>query len=260
MSNLDVAKSAVRPPLSTTNAAPYSPAVKEYLRAIYALSCSQSTGIPGERPITTSALAARLAVRPASVTAMLQKMVAADPPLVVYHKNRGASLTAEGERAALGVVRCHRLLELFLHEKLGYSWDEVHDEADQLEHVISPLLTDRLDKTLGHPTHDPHGHAIPAADLSLDHRTTMPLNALLPGQSAVVAHVADDDPRLLVAVDRAGLRPGRVATVIAAGPDGVLRLRVAGNPETSISRTMAAQVYMAAKPETTNEPTADLTT
>ena len=140
----------------------HSPAVEDYLRAIYQLS-DQSE--PVDARVTTSRLAERLDVRPASVTAMLQKLAAATPALVDYHKSHGARLTAEGERAALGVVRNHRLLELFLHEKLGFRWDEVHDEADRLEHAISETTADRIAEALGHPVRDPHGHAIPDGDL-----------------------------------------------------------------------------------------------
>ncbi len=187
----------------------HSPAVQDYLRALYQLAA------PNGSRVTTSALSERLAVRPASVTAMLQRLAAAAPPLVDYHKSHGARLTGDGEQAALAVVRCHRLLELYLHEKLGYSWDEVHEEADRLEHVISPAMTERIESALGHPTHDPHGHAIPAADLSLPHSTAVPLTALPVGVTAVVRAVADEDAERLRYLAELGLRPG--ATVVVTG-------------------------------------------
>lgn len=192
----------------------YSPAVQDYLRALYQLAT------PNDSPVTTSQLAERLAVRPASVTAMLQKLAAAAPPLVDYHKSHGARLTADGERAALAVVRCHRLLELFLHEKLGYGWDEVHEEADRLEHVISAVMTERLESALGNPTRDPHGHAIPAADLSLPHTTAVPLTTLPPDVTAVVQAVADEDAGRLRYLAAVGLRPGVVVLAGGAAPSG----------------------------------------
>jgi len=139
-----------------------SPAVQDYLRAIYKLARRG----PADARVTTSQLAGWLGFRPASVTTMLQKMAAAEPALVEYEKHQGVRLTADGERAAIALVRHHRLLELFLQEKLGYGWDEVHDEADRLEHVVSDELAERIAAVLGNPTHDPHGHAIPGADLT----------------------------------------------------------------------------------------------
>lgn len=205
-----------------TFSADYSPAVQDYLRAIYLIARRE----PIDGQVTTSQLAARLGVRPASVTAMLQKMAALEPALIDYHKSYGAQLTPAGERAALGVVRCHRLLEMFLHEKLGYGWDEVHEEADRLEHVISDDLTERLSAALGHPTRDPHGHTIPAADLSLEPASVQPLRYLAPGRPAVIRQVRDEDPALLRRFEALGLRPGVGVTVVDAPPDGPLQLRV----------------------------------
>ena len=149
---------------------------------------------------------------------MLQKMAAAAPALVDYHKSHGARLTADGEKAALTVVRCHRLLELFLHEKLGYKWDEVHEEADRLEHVVSADMAGRMAEALGHPTRDPHGHVIPAADLSFDQPVTVALRELNAGDSAVVQHVRDEDPQLLRYLDEIGLRPGADVAVLWRDP------------------------------------------
>lgn len=201
-----------------------SPAVEDYLRALYKLGRRNPAG----QPVTTSQVAACLAVRPASATAMLQKLAALEPPLVVYHKSRGARLTAAGERAALAIVRYHRLLELFRHEKLGYSWDEVHEEADRLEHVISDEMAGRIAAALGHPTRDPHGQAIPAADLSLEPVTALPLRDLPPGVAAVVRQARDDDPALLRLFAALGLLPGVSLSLRGIAPDGALRLWVAG--------------------------------
>lgn len=222
MTNLDMAKPAVGPAVGRSSK--LSPAVEDYLRALYKLGRRN----PPNEPVTTSQVAACLDVRPASATAMLQKLAALEPPLVDYHKSHGARLTAAGERAALAMVRCHRLLELFLHEKLSYSWDEVHEEADRLEHAISDEMAGRIAAALGHPTRDPHGQPIPAADLSLEHVAAIPVRALPPGAAAVVRQARDDDPALLRLFAALGLWPGTALVLLGSAPDGALRLRVAG--------------------------------
>lgn len=214
-----------------------SPAAQDYIRAIHQLGAQQ------DGRVTTSALAERLGVRPASVTAMLQKMAAAAPALVDYHKSHGARLTMAGEMAALRVARRHRLLELYLHDKLGYGWDEVHAEADRLEHVISAAMTERLAAALDHPTHDPHGHAIPAADLSYDPPAGRPLPELPPGEAATVQYVTDDDPAVLRALDATGLRPG--ATVVIARRDAArLWTAVNGGQPLALDTAAANHVYV----------------
>jgi DtxR family Mn-dependent transcriptional regulator len=192
---------------------PHSQAVQDYLRALY-----QLIGLEPDNPrVSTTRLAAWLGVRPASVTAMLQKMAAARPALVDYHKSHGARLTAAGEQAALTVVRYHRLLEAYLHQKLGYTWDEVHEEADRLEHAISEELAERLSAALGHPTRDPHGHVIPSAALEIDQPATFALSDLEPGETAIVRHVRDEEPALLRYLAGVGIQPG--ASVVALRRD-----------------------------------------
>ena len=203
----------------------FSPAVEDYLRALYKLGRRNPAG----EPVTTSQVAACLTVRPASATAMLQKLAALEPPLVAYHKSHGARLTAAGERAALAIVRYHRLLELFLHEKLGYTWDEVHEEADRLEHVISDEMAGRIAAALGHPTRDPHGQAIPAADLSLEHVPAVSLRDLPADTPAIVRQARDDDPTLLRLFAALGLLPGATLTRLGDASDSTLRLCVAGH-------------------------------
>ena len=235
MANLGMAKSRG---VLAAKSSDLTPAVEDYLRALYKLGRRNPAG----EPVTTSQVATCLTVRPASATAMLQKLAALEPPLVDYHKSRGARLTAAGERAALAVVRCHRLLELFLHEKLGYSWDEVHEEADRLEHVISDEMAGRIAAALGHPTRDPHGQAIPAADLSLEHVAAVPLSHLPPGRAAVVRQARDDDPAVLRLFAALGLRPGAAIT-ITDNANGVLRLRVAGG-EVDLPRDAAEHLLV----------------
>jgi DtxR family Mn-dependent transcriptional regulator len=218
----------------------HSAAVEDYLRAIFNLSGDKL----GQR-VTTSQLAERLAVRPASVTSMLQKLAAATPALVDYHKSHGACLTLEGQQAALGVVRCHRLLELFLHEKLGFGWDEVHDEADRLEHAISAATVDRIAEALGHPTHDPHGHAIPDADLTLEPATGISLANCATGAAAAVRYVRDEDADLLRYLDAIGLRPGEPVVVARREIENdLLWVRVGDGVPVPIGLLAATQIFV----------------
>jgi DtxR family Mn-dependent transcriptional regulator len=136
--------------------APLSVAIQDYLKGIYKLQESQGRA-------TITALAQVQGVSPASASAMVKKLAALE--LVAHEPYRGASLTSAGERVALEVIRHHRLLELYLAETLGVHVDDVHAEADRLEHVISEELEGRIDRALGFPTHDPHGDPIPTPDL-----------------------------------------------------------------------------------------------
>ncbi|HZD76026.1 MAG TPA: metal-dependent transcriptional regulator [Acidobacteriaceae bacterium] len=135
-----------------------SESVDDYLKAIFALG-----GAEGRR-VGSTALAERLKVAPASITNMLQKLAAAQNPLVEYERHRGVRLSVAGRRRALEIVRHHRLIETFLHRMLDYHVDELHDEAERLEHFISERFEARIDAKLGYPDHDPHGACIPALD------------------------------------------------------------------------------------------------
>ena len=139
--------------------------IQDYLKVIYDLTRAG-------QPAATTALAARLKVAPASVTGMLQRLAGEQPALITYRKHHGVMLTEAGERAALEIIRHHRLLETYLVEILGYTPDEVHEEACRLEHVISEQFERRIAAALGHPTRDPHGEPIPAADLTLPNESS----------------------------------------------------------------------------------------
>lgn len=178
---------------------------QDYLKAIYALT-------EGGELATTTALAARLGVAPASVTGMVQKMAASQPPLVIYKKHLGFSLTPAGVQEALKVIRSHRLLETYLVSAMGYTWDKVHEEACRLEHAISPEFEGRLADLLGNPSRDPHGELIPAADLSLPVSAEQPLADLRPRQRAVIRRV-HASPELLRHVQDLELLPGVTLTV-----------------------------------------------
>lgn len=180
---------------------PLTQNIQDYLKHIYALTES------GEAA-STNDLAARLGIAPASVTGMLQKLASVNPPLVSYRKHQGATLTPEGERAALEVIRHHRLLETYLVTMLGYSWDAVHEEACKLEHVISEEFEAKISAALGHPTHDPHGEPIPNEALEMPADESLPLAALRPSQKALIVRVRASDPALLRHLEGLGLVPG----------------------------------------------------
>lgn len=174
---------------------------QDYLKTIYELS-------RGHQTASTNALAEKLGISPASVTGMIQRLAASKPPLVNYRKHQGVTLTRFGERAALEVIRHHRLLETYLVENLGYGWDEVHNEAERLEHVISEEFESRIAQLLGNPIRDPHGEPIPTSDLKMPVDSSVTLNGLRPEQQATVSRVNAEDPRFLRHAKGLGLVPG----------------------------------------------------
>jgi len=184
---------------------------QDYLKNIFELT-------ENGHPASTSDLAARLGVKPGSVTGMLQKLAAVEPPLVDYLKHQGATLTPEGEQAALEILRHHRLLEAWLVQSLGYTWDEVHEEACRLEHVISEDFEARVAATLGNPTRDPHGDPIPTVDLTMPADDSTSLASLQPSQSGTILRVNQEDPAFLRHLQSLGLVPGIKLDVIARSP------------------------------------------
>ncbi len=222
-------------------------AMEDYLKVIYGLDER------GNR-ITTQAIAERLDVAAPSVTGMLKRL--ADINLIEHERYRSIELTDAGRKVALEVVRHHRLLELYLAEALGYSWDEVHDEADRLEHLISEEFERRIDAALGHPTFDPHGDPIPtiAGDVSAVPEDR--LSTLEPGDSATVVRVSDKDAEKLRYLGSLGLYPEADVTVIERMPfNGPLRVRV-GDDEHVVGLELAASVHVhstAADGESSNQ-------
>ncbi|MBN1669083.1 MAG: metal-dependent transcriptional regulator [Anaerolineales bacterium] len=216
-----------------------SHAIQDYLKAIYDLS-------QGEARANTTELAEVLNVKPASVTGMLRKLAECEPPLVEYEKHRGVVLTPLGEKAALEVIRHHRLLETFLHDTLGFEWDDVHAEADRLEHVISEQFEERIAQVLGHPTHDPHGDPIPDRDLQMPVDATLSLSRLQPGQLACIQRVRDSDPELLRYLAERGVRPGELFTVLERSPfDDNLTLQLAEQAETIVlGASITRQIFV----------------
>jgi len=192
-------------------------AVQDYVKAIYTLDS-------GEGPFTTTALAERLDVRPASVSGMLPKLM--ELGLVEHEPYHGVRLTQRGTRVALEVVRHHRLLELFLVESLGMTWDEVHAEAEVLEHVLSEELEELIAAKLGDPAFDPHGDPIPSRELKVPKDRSRSLHSLEPGERATFVRVSDSDPEMLRFLSDRGIAPGAEIEVVERQPfDGPLYVR-----------------------------------
>jgi DtxR family Mn-dependent transcriptional regulator len=196
----------------------YTSAIDDYLKAIYILS--QKHG-----DVTTSLLATYFGFAPASVTGMVQKLAKLN--LVHYTRYQGVSLTPQGYRQALKVLRHHRLIELFLVQMLGYSWEEVHDEAEVLEHVISEAFEARIAAHLGDPTVDPHGDPIPSPDGTLPNTPTRSLAELPIGAIGEIARITDQQPAHLCYFAELGLIPGAHVTVLARAPfDGPVSIGI----------------------------------
>jgi DtxR family Mn-dependent transcriptional regulator len=197
-----------------------TPAHEDYLKAIYSLS------IGGEE-VTNSALANHMGVAPASATNMVKKL--ADLGLVTYERYQNIALTASGEKVALEVLRHHRLLELYLHDKLNVPWDQVHDEAERLEHVLSDTLEDAMAAALGNPTIDPHGDPIPSKDGSVQDVPGILLSEAELNRPYRILRVLMQDPARLVYLGTLRLYPNAEVTVLRRAPfNGPLLVDVEG--------------------------------
>jgi DtxR family Mn-dependent transcriptional regulator len=179
---------------------------ENYLKAIYHLN-SEGTSV------STNSLATSMQTTPASTNDMIKRLTSKG--LITHVKYQGANITPIGKKHALQVIRKHRLWEVFLHEKLHFNWDEVHELAEQLEHIKSPILTDRLDDFLGNPKLDPHGDPIPDRNGKIVIGTIVPLDQLKVNDRGTVTSVGDDDPRLLQYLDSINVRLGTKLEVIA---------------------------------------------
>ena len=217
-----------------------SESIDDYLKAIFEL-----TGPSGEAA-ASKAIAERLSVSAPSVTGMLRKLSTGRRPCIEYRKHHGARLTAEGRKRALRIIRRHRLVELFLCQVLGYSWDEVHQEAERLEHFISEKLEERIAQKLGNPEFDPHGDSIPRKDGALPERNTMPLAAVPPGCSVIISSVSDRDPEILRYLERIGTTPNRALVVIDHAPfEGPTTVRLHGEADIrALSPKLAGAIFV----------------
>jgi DtxR family Mn-dependent transcriptional regulator len=194
-----------------------SEAVQDYAKAIWSLG-------RGGGPVSTSAIADRLGVSAASASAMVKRLEVMG--LLSRKPYHGVQLTLRGERVALEVVRLHRLVELYLAEALGMPWDRVHQEAEVLEHAISPELSELIAEKLGNPTRDPHGDPIPTLDGEIEELPTRPLAELEPGEHGVFVRVSDSDPEMLRYLSSRGISPGDVFDVVEKQPfDGPISVR-----------------------------------
>jgi DtxR family transcriptional regulator, Mn-dependent transcriptional regulator len=210
-----------------------TPAVEDYLKAIYQLSVADA-------PVGTSAIAERLGIAPASVTGMLKRL--GQQGLIEHELYQGASLTERGQREAVRMIRRHRVLELFLVEVLGYTWDQVHEEAERLEHAASDELVDRMAGVLGDPEVDPHGHPIPSSVDQFRPADLPKLAELEPGERAILRRVSDEDPEALRYLARLNLLPGAEVEVLERTPfHGPMRIRV-GQSEEMVGLELAARL------------------
>lgn len=203
---------------------------ENYLKAIYHLSEHTENGV------STNAIADALETKPASVTDMIRKL--SNKSVVDYQKYKGVQISSKGRKIALQVIRKHRLWEVFLVDKLGFNWDEVHEVAEQLEHIKSPLLIDRLDRFLGNPKMDPHGDPIPDENGEIKEIPQFPMKDLDMGVDGIVVKVPDGDPSLLRHLDKIGMRLGSRVSI---------KDKIEFDDTVLISIDQSAEVYISGK-------------
>ncbi len=218
-----------------------SRSVEDYLKAIFGLSEK------GE-PASTSAIAGALAVQPASVTGMVKRM--AESGLLEHAPYRGVRLTPLGHREALKVLRRHRVIETYLCRRLGFAWEDVHDEAERLEHAASDQLVERMAAALAFPSHDPHGAPIPTSAGEIEETDSATLADARPGARLKVRAVRDEDPELLRSLEATGLRPGaRVRVEESQGEADRVAVRVGAGQGAvqAVGRDLAERVFVVAE-------------
>lgn len=217
----------------------YSYTEENYIKAIYKLSAS------GKQEVNTNAIADCLDTKAASVTDMLRKLSAKH--LVHYVKYKGVSLTEEGKSVALQIIRKHRLWEVFLVEKLRFNWDEVHDVAEDLEHIQSDLLVKRLDEFLGYPRFDPHGDPIPTETGELDVKKQRLLAEMEINEAGVVAGVNDSQPLFLQYLDKMGIFLGaRIKVTDKIAYDNSLEINIENKKSIIISSDVSKNIFLSA--------------
>lgn len=212
----------------------------DYLKAILELSG------PEDRQVASTDVAVHLKISGASVTKMLQKLSSATPPLVIYEKHHGVRLAKAGRKRALEIVRHHRLIETFLYQILDYPWDEVHDEAERLEHFISERFEARVAAKLNHPDFDPHGHAIPTLDGSLPVGHSQTLAQTAANESVQVASVSDRDPEMLRYLGTHRIKPGIQLKIVEQLPfRGAYRVLVGSSQKAILlSEPLASAIFV----------------
>lgn len=224
-------------------AKPLSSSTGDYLKAIRELS---EAGVA-----STTGIAARLSVAPGSVTRMFGRLQ--EMGLIEHERYRGASLTERGRAEALRLVRRHRLIETFLLEHLGYSWQEVHEEAERLEHVVSDKFAERLAELLGHPDRDPHGAPIPKADGVLAHESSYPLSEATVGDRVRISRIRNEDATVLTYLGERELVPGRLLSVEEVRTlDSVVTVEDEDGTSYSLGPPLAASVFVQNFSESSN--------
>lgn len=219
-----------------------SRSVEDYLKAIYALSELGDA-------VSTSSIAQAMEVQPASVTGMVKRL--AESGYLTHVPYRGVRLTEAGTREALRILRRHRIIETYLTERLGYAWEEVHPEAERLEHSASDQLIERMASALEHPSHDPHGAPIPTSAGEIEPTDPLTLSELAPGEEAQVRAVRDDDMEGLLAVEAAGLIPGAKVRVVGRSripPFVRVEVRGSAGPGLEVAMEVARRVFVILSP------------
>ncbi|NBC05273.1 MAG: metal-dependent transcriptional regulator [Bacteroidetes bacterium] len=215
-----------------------SQSVEDYLKTIYKLESET----PPDKGVSTSRLAEEMGVANASVTNMLKRL--SDMKMVNYESYYGSRLTEAGLKIALEIIRHHRLLELYLKEILGYSWDEVHDEAEKLEHHISEQFEDKIAELLNHPTEDPHGDPIPTKDGKMPKIKLKPLHSVSFDTPYIIRRVKNQNPELLRYLEKQGLIPGVKVEVLDKEPfDGPVKVKVE-NDTVTIANNIAEDIFV----------------
>jgi DtxR family Mn-dependent transcriptional regulator len=210
---------------------------ENYLKVIYSLDKQ------GVKKVTPTAISKALSNNPASVIDMLKRLV--DKKLITYDKTKGAKLTSSGKVIAISVIRRHRLWEVFLAEKLAYEWDQVHDIAEQMEHIRSPDLADRLDKFLGFPKYDPHGDPIPSANGEMVSVSRLILEEAAVGKTYKVIGVKDSNPEFLQYLKRLDIGIGTTITIKEKITfDNSLMIQIGKNRHTSVSRVFSQNLLI----------------
>lgn len=212
-----------------------TPAIEDYLKTILEIQGEQGN-------VATTVLAERMGVAPASATGMMKKLAALK--LAKHSPYQGVVLTRAGEKIALEVLRHHRLLELYLAEALGYSWDRVHEEADRLEHVISEEFEEKIFEALGQPTRDPHGEPIPGKDGAMPTAVHPSLSDMPPGATGIINHVSKSNPEMLRYLSERGLVPDADVEVLERAPfEGPITVRI-GETSHVLGRELARHIHV----------------
>ncbi|EEI62274.1 metal-dependent transcriptional regulator [Corynebacterium glucuronolyticum] len=210
---------------------------QDYLKAIYDHEERSST------PATLTKVAEVVGQKPSTASEAIKRL--ASIGLVNHERYQGITLTEEGSRIALAMARRHRILETFLVETLGYTWDEVHEEADVLEHAVSDRFLERLDAQLGYPTHDPHGDPIPAADGTIAQTATVPLSRVAPGTGIRIARIGDSDPELLRYLAEQNILPGHIIDMPEPPVAGIAHVLVDG-AAVAVAEAALGEIFVSA--------------